>query len=172
MPPPTLSPPIAAPPDLSDPAIRAKLLIHARSRLKDPEAAQDAVQETYARALKRLSAFDPGELLVGWLFGILSKVILEEWRKRGKRPAQPPASLDDFEHVASRMGPGSDPMALPNLLAQMPEPDRRIVTMHHVDELSHEEIGAVLGISVGNSRVRLGRAMHKLKQLAAKEGAR
>ena len=172
MPPSTVSPPIAAPPDLSDPAIRSKLLTHARARLKDPEVAEDAVQETYARALKRLSTFDPGGLLVGWLFGILGKVILEEYRKRGKQPVQPPANLDDFEHVASRMGPGSDPHALPNLLAQMPEPDRRIVTMHHLKELSHEEIGEVLGISVGNSRVRLGRAMHKLKQLAAKEGAR
>ncbi len=172
MPPPTLSPPIAAPPDLSDPALRSKLLTHARARLKDPEVAEDAVQEAYARALKHRAKYDPAQPLVGWVFGFLKNVILEEYRKRGQQPVQPPASLDDFEHVASRMGPGSDPHALPNLLAQMPEPDRRIVMMHHVDELSHEEIGAILGISVGNSRVRLGRAMHKLKQLAAKEGAR
>ncbi len=172
MPPSTVSPPIAAPPDLSDPALRSKLLTHARARLKDPEAAEDAVQEAYARALKQRTKYDPGQSLVGWVFGFLKNVILEEYRKRGKQPAQPPASLDDFEHVASRMGPGSDPHALPNLLAQMPEPDRRIVTMHHLNDLSHEEIGEVLGISVGNSRVRLGRAMHKLKQLAAKEGAR
>ena len=166
------SPPIAAPPELGDPALYEKLKKHALVRLQDADAAADAVQEAYARALKRKATYDSTHPLACWMFGILANVIREEWRKQRQRAIQPPANLDDFEHIASRMGPGSDPSTLPNLLAQMPEPDRRIVTMHHLDELSHEEIGAVLGISVGNSRVRLGRAMHKLQQLAEKEGAR
>lgn len=172
---PTVPPPIAAPPALAldDPALRNKLMAYAVLRIRHREAAEDAVQEALARAVKRQTTFDAAAgALVTWVFGILNLVIREEWRKQKRQPIQPAAEPAAWEALAAKMDPARDPSVLAELLGQLPEPSRRIVTMHHLDGLSHQEIGDQLGISRVNSRVRLGRALDELKQLAAKEGAR
>jgi RNA polymerase sigma factor (sigma-70 family) len=57
-----------------------------------------------------------------------------------------------------------------SVLPQLAEADRHIITLHHLDELSHEQIAAQLAITVVASRTRLARAMRELKRLAVNGG--
>jgi RNA polymerase sigma factor (sigma-70 family) len=55
------------------------------------------------------------------------------------------------------------------LLDRLPTDHRQIIAMHHLDGLTHREIGERLRITEQNSRVRLARAMLGLKRLASGE---
>jgi len=50
-------------------------------------------------------------------------------------------------------------------LALLPEDDRAIIRLAHLDGLSHREIAARLGITESHSRTRLGRALARLARL-------
>jgi RNA polymerase sigma factor (sigma-70 family) len=179
--------PTTAPPDcpvraaLDDPALRDELRCHALVRLtillaNRPRAARlqlldDAIQETAKRALSRVATYSATQATpAGWIHGILNNVLSEQCRASRKLPVQLASDPDGWESLAARFNEA--PKVLAELLAGLPDEQRRIITMHHIDGLSHEEIAAELRISVGASRVRLNRAMAALKQLAEKGGGR
>jgi DNA-directed RNA polymerase specialized sigma24 family protein len=77
--------------------------------------------------------------------------------------------------VAARLEPGAsaDATKVENLLASVESDDRQNIALHRLDEMSHAEIAARLGISPAVSRIRLARAIIALRELAArKEGGR
>jgi RNA polymerase sigma-70 factor (ECF subfamily) len=164
---------------LDDPDVRTKLLHHAVARLtlwladrrqSVGDEAGEAVQEACKRAVERAAEFDPARSRVAaWLHGILNNVLHEHCRAIHKAPQQPEASPAEWENLAAPMM-DDDPARLDRLLEGIREDDRQIVTMHHLDGLSHDEIATAMKISVGTSRIRMYRAMTELKKLAAKEG--
>lgn len=181
-------PPAAPPADpvrgaLDDPDVMADLSRHACSRLGvlladrpvtvREDVARDAVQEAIGRALSRPGSYDRTHgTVAAWLHGILERVLHELCRSLRKQPAQPAADPAAWDNLAARMS-GPDGIAeLAPLLARLTDEQRRIIALHHLDGMSHERIAAELGISVGNSRLRLARAMRALRDLADKEGGR
>lgn len=168
---------------LEDPAIREELLRHALARLgvllaDRPAAirrdtANEAAQEVSRRALERLSDFDPDKATAaGWLHGILNLVLHECCRTLRKQPVQPAADPGAWDELAARMSNPDGLAELTQLLGQLPDDQRQIVTLHHLEQIPHEQIASRLGISVGNSRLRLARAMSALRDLAAEEVGR
>jgi RNA polymerase sigma-70 factor, ECF subfamily len=165
---------------LDDPELRNELIRHALSRLGKlladrpaavrADIAGDAVQEASKRAWERRAEFDASRSVAAWLHGILELVMYEHCRTLHKQPAQPDANPAAWDAMAEHFA--SDSVELNELLNALSADQRRIVTMHHLDGLGHEQIAAELGISVGNSRVRVARAMIALRELAAKEGGR
>ncbi|QJW94153.1 RNA polymerase sigma factor [Frigoriglobus tundricola] len=181
--------PLAAPPDdpvraaLDDPELRNVLICHAVARLgclladRYPDVrrdtAEDAVQDVYKRVLEQRSRFDPNSgTVAAWMHGILNLVLHERCRAIRKQPAQPTADPVAWDGLAARMSDLDGVGDLTRLLDKLSEDHRRIVTLHHLDGLSHEQIAAQLGVSVGNSRLRLARAMRTLRDLGEQEGGR
>jgi RNA polymerase sigma-70 factor (ECF subfamily) len=137
------------------------------------DAAADAVQETGRRALALQEGFEPTQASVAaWLHGILELVLHEQCRTLRKQPVQASADPSTWDDLKACLSEPNDSPNLTTLLAVLSEEQRRIVVMHHLDGMTHEQIAIAFGISVGNSRVRLARAMIELKRLAAKEDAR
>lgn len=56
-------------------------------------------------------------------------------------------------------------------LALLPEADREIVRLAHLEGLSHREIAGRLGITESHSRTRLGRALARLARLCPGDSA-
>jgi len=68
---------------LEDPETKAKLLRFARVNLKNEADAEEAVQETFARAWKKKDLYDPDAATVGvWLAGFARNVFNEKYRDR------------------------------------------------------------------------------------------
>lgn len=181
-------PPAAPPTDpvraaLDDPGVLSDLIRHACSRLgvlladRPPtvreDLTRDAVQEAIRRALSRPGTYD-GEHgpVAPWLHGILERVLHELCRALRKQPAQPDADPAGWENIAARMSDPDRVAELTPLLGRLTGEQRQIIALHHLDGLPHDRIAAELGISVGNSRLRLARAMRALRELAEKEGGR
>lgn len=166
---------------LDDADVRVELGRHAQARLSGwladrpvatrAEAVQEAVQETVKRVLEQSDRFDPTKAAVAaWIHGVLEHVLHERCRDIRMQPAQPSSDPAAWDALAARLA--NDDGSLNELLAALPQEQREIVAMFHLEEMSHIEIAAELGISIGNSRVKLARAMTALKELAAKGGGR
>jgi len=164
---------------------RSHLYRYALKELRDPVAADDAVQETFAAALTGQRAFEGRSGTRTWLIGILKHKILDEYRRRAREPralagvdedGNPSAfDLDQLEAGAAggAGAAGSDPEyaaarkrfwgAFDAHLGRMPAQMARAFTLHAIDGRDTEEVCAALGITPGNLWVLLHRARNKLR---------
>ena len=65
---------------------------------RNPQDAEDLVQETMLRAFRFLDRFEPGTNLRAWLFKILTNTYINRYRKASSEPRVD--SLDDSEELS------------------------------------------------------------------------
>ncbi len=151
------------------------LRTQARRQLGPTGQVEDAVQETFERALKGIRRFGlTGEYRLGpWLSRILSNVCVDQ-RSRSARhmrliqaAAALPVLSDDVADEAS------DPQTVEivrNALRELPQTHRRAVLLRELNGLAYDEVAKAENISVENARARvsrgkssLRRALHKIR---------
>ncbi len=82
-----------------------RLLAWLRTRIGDSSAAEDLVQETFVGFLRALPGYDETTPLESWLFSIAAHKLIDELRRRGRRPALALPGLVS-QGVADVTGPG------------------------------------------------------------------
>lgn len=145
---------------------RGRLHAHALQLLPYADA-QDAVQDTFLIAIRRIGGLRDPEAVVGWLHTILRSVCLS--RLRGHRDVLLGPELDDADPVCASETPEQaiESLALGawvfTAIARLSEP-LRVVTMlrHFSGSSSYEEIASICGIPVGTVRSRLSEARRRL----------
>src|SRR5579871_5662474 len=119
------------------------------------EEAEDLVQETYLKALKGFSSFEPGTNFRAWIFRILrnafltSRTGLEATRTvplEVEGTAEEPAMTETPESIL--LGNVSSD-ALQAALGQLPVMFREVVLLCDVEEMSYQEIAETVAIPVG-----------------------
>ena len=69
---------------------------------RNPEDAEDLVQEAYARAYSSFHQYRPGTNLRAWLFRILTNTYINIYRKRQRRPQEADGDgLEDWQMARS-----------------------------------------------------------------------
>ena len=137
----------------------------------DVSAAEDLVQDTFARAFVGLARFEARASFVGWLRGIAINVVRKHWRSR-YRGDQTLARLETFCRGATA-STAADPEGahlrqrraevLLAVLETLPETLREAFVLCDMQGVSTEEAAATLGVSPGNLRVRATRARAKIR---------
>jgi RNA polymerase sigma-70 factor (ECF subfamily) len=140
-----------------------------RSLAGVPGAAEDAVQETWIRAVRGLGAFRWESSLRTWLVGILLRCCREQWRRRPQRePAGPHAVARDAVDAPRP----DDRIALERAVAALAPVPRQVLVLHDVEGYTHEEIGALLGMPPGTAKSHLHRARRRLIARLRDDGRR
>ena len=124
-------------------------------RTGDPVLAEELAQETFYRATRAFLGWRGGSP-AAWLLSIGRNVLIDEVR-RGRRLAPLPESL---------AGP-SDPheeTAVRDVLARLPDSQRRVLELVYVHGYSHAEAGLVLGTTEGAVKTAVWRAREAFKQ--------
>jgi RNA polymerase sigma factor (sigma-70 family) len=184
---PAVAQPVAAPPDnlvrmaLDDPEVRDALLNHALAilgrRLTDRsvtdriDKANEACQETFVRALNKRQEYDPARPVRPWLHGIMNNVLSETTRSLWRSPAQEPADTAAWERLVVDLASDAADIVLSRLdvagyLAKLPPEHKEVLELRFYEGLNHESLAARLGISIGNARVRLCRALNAMRVIA------
>jgi RNA polymerase sigma-70 factor, ECF subfamily len=168
---------------IEDSEVQVRLLKHAlavlRRRLGDRpttdwlDKARDACQETCKRALQKSAEYNPNFQVHGWLHGILNYVLAEMIKSHACAPAQESAHPEAWEALTATLdSDATESLAahldLTVLLAKLPPEHKEIIQLKFYEDLAHAEIAARLGISNGNARVRLCRALAAAKKIAGK----
>ena len=92
-----------------------------------------------------------------WIWRVARSTCIDLRRKRSNNPTPLPDDYDAPEEDTSLHD------TLHELIAQLPEPDCTIVTMH-LEGYDYKEIGKAVGMTKNNIGVRLMRTKEKLKQ--------
>ena len=135
-------------------------------RMAGADRAEELTQDAFVRAWQKLHTFR-GEASFGtWLHRLTVNVVVERFRTLGVERAR---FLDDGEETLARV-PGERQgarldagMDLEAAVAQLPPGARAVFVLHDVEGYRHEEIGTLLGVSVGTSKSQLHRARMALR---------
>ncbi|RZK91147.1 MAG: sigma-70 family RNA polymerase sigma factor [Methylobacterium sp.] len=131
---------------------------------RDHNAADDLVQDTLERALRRWSG--RGDTMRPWLFAVLHNLFVDGVRARRRRPLH--GSLDEHEAGAA-VAPGQDgAMISRDVLAQfgaLSDEHQAVLLLVAVEGLSYVDVSTVLGIPVGTVMSRLSRAREAFRRL-------
>lgn len=133
-----------------------------------PELAQEWTQDTFLRAFDRLGQFRGEAAMATWLRAIAVSVTLNGLKTLRRREAFA-APLDEAHDVAHPVASADPdlPARLRTAIAALPPQARSVFVLHDVEGFTHEEIGELLGVSVGTSKSQLFRARAKLREVLA-----
>ncbi|MGL5816105.1 MAG: SigE family RNA polymerase sigma factor [Phycicoccus sp.] len=115
--------------------------------------AQDVVQEAFERAWQHRDRIDVHHSPEAWVRTTAMRLAVSRWRRQ--RNALLAWRRAGLEH-ASPPGEPFDPHLSAALLA-LPAAQREAVVLHHVADLSVQQIAADLGVPVGTVKARLSR---------------
>ena len=150
-------------------AHRAELLGFARRSLGDTELAEDAVQETFARAWRARRLFNPRlGAMRAWLFAIERHIVVDLARLRGTRSTQP---------LGNNVPSAGDPLDDALRAAMVEQAVRGLTPLHRevIVEIyfrgrSSRELADELGLPDGTVRSRLYYALRALRARLAAQG--
>lgn len=143
--------------------------------LRDPIIAEDICQQVFTEAFVDIEKFEGRGTLWGWLCKIAYHRCMDHIRRSGRTVA---VELDVLEALAvtpdSKMSLGELRMrkALEKCLGKLEPELLTQVLMRMSFDLSHEEIGAIVGAKAGTVQVRISRILPELRKCLIKEGAR
>ena len=150
--------------------------------------AEDLTQESFLRAYRFFDRYNRDMPFENWLYRIMSRVFIDELRKRPKLKTQ---SLDqplnsgdsgDSEVTLEIPDFASDPEQmvlcdaldehLQNALNALPDEFRMAVILADIEGMSYEEIAEAMNCSLGTVRSRLHRGRKLLRQKLTVPGER
>jgi RNA polymerase sigma-70 factor (ECF subfamily) len=158
---------------LSDSAITEqipRLRRYARALTGNRDAADDLVQDTLERALRRVFLFRPGGDPRAWLFSIMHNVFVNGVRS----PAATRHAVTDepFEPVAGDTAhEGLVARDIERALALLPSEQREVVLLVGLEELSYGAAARVIGAPLGTVMSRLARGRERLRMLLDANGS-
>lgn len=146
---------------------RAALHAHALTLVGHGADAQDAVQDTFLIALRKIGSVREPERAVGWLHTVLRSVCLTQFRGRHRATAELP------EVVAGPPSPQTSPEEAIDALVlrdwtwtaieRLSEPLRVVMMLRHFSACAaYDDIAAVCGVPVGTVRSRLAEGRRRL----------
>ncbi len=150
--------------ELVEPLIPA-LRRYARALMRDPDTADDLVQDSLERAMTRWSQRRREQSTRAWMFTILHNLAIN--RLRTRKPAHLP--LDDVSEARLAQAPDQEAAMqrrdLLEALERLPEDQRHLLLLISLEGLSYAEAAVVTGVPIGTVMSRLARARERLRRL-------
>ena len=134
--------------------------------------AEELSQDVFVKAYRYLADFKGNSKFSTWLYTIVNTTCISHLRKKNNGAVlldeQKMIGIADSqmsEKPYQQMEQESTKQMLERALQYLDEQDNLIISLYYQAEQSVEEIGASLGLSASNVKVRLFRARGKLKQI-------
>jgi RNA polymerase sigma-70 factor (ECF subfamily) len=137
--------------------------------------ASDLVAETFVRVYTALPRFRRDAQFTTWLFRIVTNCFLDAKKKAGRKPTD---QLEDSwveagaqstivapEDPAEAVERSEREEILQKGIEALPEHQRAMIVMFHVENLSYEDIAATLDLPIGTVKSRLNRARLALREI-------
>jgi RNA polymerase sigma-70 factor (ECF subfamily) len=135
---------------------------YARALVGDRDGADDLVQDTLERAVRKFHLWKPGDLRA-WLFSIMHNVFVNQLKARK-------IGLDveiDEETLAARIptANSTDVLDLQRALGTLAPEQREVVLLIALEDMTYSDVSRALGIPIGTVMSRLSRGREKLRKV-------
>jgi RNA polymerase sigma factor (sigma-70 family) len=136
-------------------------------RMRSRADAEDLTQQTFERALRSWSRYDPSRAAVAtWLLVIARNLLIDHHRADRSARQQPLDELDGGHLALVAPTQAADLGIDPNLeraLASLAPRDREVVALRFGGELSGPEIATAMGLSLANVQQILSRSLRRMR---------
>ncbi len=149
---------------------KGPLMAAAVNILGNREDAEDVCQETFIKAFRNLTAYDPGRSFKNWIFSILYHGCLDVIKKKRRfRAAEARLKAEIPRPAAGRVAADPAPPGIgEKILAHLSPKERTAVVLWASEGFTSAEIAGILGCSASTARVTLFNARKKLKSFLEK----
>jgi len=125
------------------------------SRRLGAQAAEDAFQETFLRALRAYPRLEHGDHLRAWVFTIASRIVVDDARRRRPHAEVPELPVEDGLPAFEELAPLTD---------DLPPKERAAIVLRYGYDLEYEAIGAVLGSTAEAARQAASAGVRRLRK--------
>ena len=143
----------------------------------EPDAAEDATQEAFISAYRKIHTYRGGSFKA-WLLRIVTNACYDELRRRKRRPTTPLEPADEFdEEIESPRwlaDTGEAPedtalraelsLAIQNCLNNLSDDFRTVVILVDIQGMDYSEAADIMGTPLGTIKSRLARARRGMRQ--------
>jgi RNA polymerase sigma-70 factor (ECF subfamily) len=133
--------------------------------LSDYQLAEDAAQESFARALVNLRNLRNRNRFAPWLAAICRNVAKDMIKTKVKQ-----INTEDLSQVALKNNDDENGREIRQAIEQLPAPAKELIVLRYYNNLSYEQISSILGISRATINGRLLRAKRKIAKYLRKNG--
>ena len=133
--------------------------------LNDHQLAEDAAQESFARALVNLKNLKNSSRFAPWLAAICRNVAKDMVTARVRQ-----TKAEDLSNTTLNDNDDENSLAIRRAIEQLPAPAKDLIVLRYYNSLSYEQIGSVLGISRATINGRILRAKRKMANYLKKNG--
>ena len=154
----------------------SKVYSLALKMLRNPEDAEDVLQDTFLRAYRGIKSFKGNSTFSTWIYRITANSALMRLRKR----QLPTVSIDDADEREAPIniadwapGPVEQMLnqetqaAMTEAIDSLPPEFRQVFVLRDIEELSNAEVAEILDLSVAAVKSRLHRARLKVRNRLA-----
>ncbi len=134
---------------------------YARALVGDRDGADDLVQDTLERAVRKFHLWRPGDLRA-WLFSIMHNVFVNQLKARKISPS---VEIDE-EMIAAHVPTvtSTDVMDLDRALLRLAPEQREVVLLVALEDMTYADVSHALGIPIGTVMSRLSRGRERLRR--------
>jgi len=119
------------------------------------DAAEDAFQETFLRALRAYPRLSHGDHLRAWVFTIASRIVVDDARRRRPQTELPELTAEDGLPAFEELAPLTD---------DLPPKERAAIVLRYGYDLDYEAIGAALGSTAQAARQAASAGVRRLRK--------
>ena len=134
--------------------------------LREQQAAEDALQETFLKAYLHRSRYIDMHQEKAWLYQIARNTAYDMLRKRRREFPMEKEILHDVMEQHTEQNEMAGNLMYMEMIAELNEVEREIVSLKIIAGLTHREIAKVLHKTTGSVKKRYERALNKLKEEA------
>ncbi|MEJ1239438.1 sigma-70 family RNA polymerase sigma factor [Chryseolinea sp. T2] len=146
-----------------------RIFLFVYRRIGEKEITADITSQIFLKALTNLKKYEPRGLpFSAWLFRIAINECSSFFRKtkRERLVSIDSASVDTlFEDLTTDHGIEDLHRRLPHLLRKLSADELQIIELRYFEQRPFKEVGDILGISETYAKVRVYRALDKMKRL-------
>ncbi len=148
-----------------------RLMAYVLSRLSQREVAEDIVAETFLRAYLHWDSLRNKGAVESWLFSIAHNLLVSYVRAQARTSRwweQVERADDSPEDTALER---DERRRMWWAMARLPERYQQVLSLRFELGLPHRQVAQVMGLSEGNARVLLLRALRRLRAIMSREEA-
>jgi len=142
-------------------------------RVRDPQLAEDISQVVFIILARKAASLRRETILSGWLYRTTRHAVADSLKSQLRRrqheqeaAMEPPNEPEANETAWQAIAP-----VLDDALAALGEKDRNAIILRFFENKSFRQIGLALGLNEDSARMRVSRAVEKLRSLLAQKKA-
>jgi RNA polymerase sigma-70 factor (ECF subfamily) len=152
---------------------KSKAFTMLKRMLKNHFEAEEVLMDCFLKAYNNLGSFKFESKFSTWFYRIVYNTAITRLSSSRRKIEKEMSSIDDLHYLESKYAADEfvkkdNSLLIKKIINDLPPKNAAVISMFYLEEMSTEEIGDVLQISVANVKVILHRSRNLLRDIIEK----